>query len=600
MPGSESCPKRLFLSLDVKIDNLQMTTFFQRLFYQRYFVFLLFCCILLPYSYGKTMDDNNTSDFKVLIIGNSYSRDAFSYVPPILESLSPDMQIEFEILYIGGAALDKHYNNLINNQASFILDTYRSEFSKWISTSNYAVTADLITLNWDLIILQEGGKTALSYEKTKIDIQNIINYIKSYNHDVKFGYMINPTHPVGSENLGSYESDEEFVIISDTARKLKEDGVVNYIIPCGTAIQNARKTYLDNYGDFGHLSYEGRHLQEGVPCWIEAFTAAKVLISQFGLHEIYNPEPARITQKWVKEKKIPGQHGKVIEGRESDYRLAEICALKAISSFYTIENTTVAEIFPEIFKQDRFVLEAHRGFSNEYPENTIISFEHAGMSGVFDAIETDVRQTSDNVLVCMHDATIDRTTNGSGKVNSFSYSELQQYCIDGGSGWDDIYDGFLKIPTFDEYLVVCKKYNLIPYVELKSLTNDGIEDVINTLHDNGFKDGTYVLTSFSLPLLMYATLICDAPVEYMQGVFSDTDVENLCKIRNIVLRPSAKSVFQTYVDKCKEMGIISECYGIEVGNNKQLDSLKSLGVYGGTCNSYRFSSTTNGNFKLIY
>ena len=60
---------------------------------------------------------------------------------------------------------------------------------------------------------------------------------------------------------------------------------------------------------------------------------------------------------------------------------------------------------------------AHRGFSSQYPENTMIAFRRALEAGA-DGIEFDARLTRDGKIVIMHDATVDRTTNGHGKVLS--------------------------------------------------------------------------------------------------------------------------------------------------------------------------------------
>ena len=79
-------------------------------------------------------------------------------------------------------------------------------------------------------------------------------------------------------------------------------------------------------------------------------------------------------------------------------------------------------------------LEAHRGLSNRYPENTLPSFEAAAKVPVYGGMETDVQMTSDGVLVLMHDNTLDRTTNATGKVSDYTYEELQKIIVDAGSG----------------------------------------------------------------------------------------------------------------------------------------------------------------------
>ncbi|MBM7715409.1 glycerophosphoryl diester phosphodiesterase [Bacillus thermophilus] len=93
---------------------------------------------------------------------------------------------------------------------------------------------------------------------------------------------------------------------------------------------------------------------------------------------------------------------------------------------------------------------AHRGYSAEYPENTLLAFQKAVDLGV-DMIEFDLRLSKDNVVVIIHDDTVDRTTNGTGMVNDLTLKELKE--LDAGEGE--------KIPTLEEF---CE--SLQPYAEL--------------------------------------------------------------------------------------------------------------------------------------
>jgi glycerophosphoryl diester phosphodiesterase len=61
---------------------------------------------------------------------------------------------------------------------------------------------------------------------------------------------------------------------------------------------------------------------------------------------------------------------------------------------------------------------AHRGENGTFPENTVIGFQEAVRLGVA-MVELDVRKTKDGKLIIMHDDTVDRTTNGHGKVVDF-------------------------------------------------------------------------------------------------------------------------------------------------------------------------------------
>lgn len=80
--------------------------------------------------------------------------------------------------------------------------------------------------------------------------------------------------------------------------------------------------------------------------------------------------------------------------------------------------------------RDNIYVAAHRGWSTKYPENTMPAFRAALELGV-DQLETDVRVTKDGELVLIHDGTVDRTTDGTGRVYDMTFEELQQ--LDAGS-----------------------------------------------------------------------------------------------------------------------------------------------------------------------
>lgn len=88
-----------------------------------------------------------------------------------------------------------------------------------------------------------------------------------------------------------------------------------------------------------------------------------------------------------------------------------------------------------------FVLAGHRGAMALAPENTLPSFALAAELGVTE-LEIDLRLSRDGEVVVIHDATVDRTTNGSGAVSDMTYAELR--ALDAGNGE--------PIPTFTDVL----------------------------------------------------------------------------------------------------------------------------------------------------
>jgi len=91
---------------------------------------------------------------------------------------------------------------------------------------------------------------------------------------------------------------------------------------------------------------------------------------------------------------------------------------------------------------------AHRGGDREFfPENCIATFENT-LRKVHAMIEVDPRYTKDSVIVLMHDATLDRTTNGTGRVRDFTYEELKKLRLKDSEGNITNY----QIPTLEETL----------------------------------------------------------------------------------------------------------------------------------------------------
>ena len=96
------------------------------------------------------------------------------------------------------------------------------------------------------------------------------------------------------------------------------------------------------------------------------------------------------------------------------------------------------------------VVIAHRGNHIKVPENTVASVKEAIRTGA-DYVEIDLRTTKDGFLVLSHDATVDRMTDGKGKVRDFTFEEIEKLMVGKDSA---IY----RIPTFKEVLNVCKEH----------------------------------------------------------------------------------------------------------------------------------------------
>jgi glycerophosphoryl diester phosphodiesterase len=130
-----------------------------------------------------------------------------------------------------------------------------------------------------------------------------------------------------------------------------------------------------------------------------------------------------------------------------------------------------------LVKQKRKIaLIAHRGAADSAPENTLAAIRKA-LEGPAEFIEIDIHQTRDQQVVVMHDATVNRTTNGQGPIGNLTLAELRQ--LDAGS-WYDATFSQEKVPTLEEVLTLVKgKKKLLIEIKKGDDYYEGIEN--NTL-----------------------------------------------------------------------------------------------------------------------
>jgi glycerophosphoryl diester phosphodiesterase len=144
---------------------------------------------------------------------------------------------------------------------------------------------------------------------------------------------------------------------------------------------------------------------------------------------------------------------------------------------------------------------AHRGANKEAPENTMAAFSAAFESGATH-IECDIRLTADDVPIIIHDATLDRTTNGSGQVDQCSYKTVQT--LDAGSWFGDEFKG-VTVPRLEELLKWQKQYGVTLHLEIKPMSTDtlsaGVDIILEQVHKLADTEKIYLL-SFQYDILM--------------------------------------------------------------------------------------------------
>ena len=154
--------------------------------------------------------------------------------------------------------------------------------------------------------------------------------------------------------------------------------------------------------------------------------------------------------------------------------------------------------------KDNVWVAAHRGWSEKYPENTMEAYKAAVALGV-DQLEIDVRVTADNELVLIHDASVDRTTDGTGLVREKTLAELK--ALDAGSWKGEQFRG-CRIPSFEEFMDYVKdlpdmtvdfELKEYPVGDNEAVAYDVCDRVLQAIIDIGWQDKC-IINTFS-PIL---------------------------------------------------------------------------------------------------
>lgn len=208
----------------------------------------------------------------------------------------------------------------------------------------------------------------------------------------------------------------------------------------------------------------------------------------------------------------------------------------------------------------------HRGYQTIAPENTIPAFKLSKKMG-FDCVESDVRFTSDGVAVMLHNASINNTarnadgTSISGTVNIASITYEQALTYDFGIWKSSDYAG-TKIPTFEQFISLCKNIGLHPYIELKVGTQAQIEGLVDIVHSYGMEHEV-TWASLTQTLLNYvANYDDDAELDWFTSALTNSDItyaSGLLNGKRTVIIGTGLNDSDSIIQSAVDAGIVMNC-----------------------------------------
>lgn len=232
----------------------------------------LIVCLFLSLSLFA-VDADTLKAVKILAIGNSFARDAVGQNFYELAD-AEGIPIIIGIMHIGGCSLERHLNNARSNSASY---TYMKTGldGKKVTQKEVTLEATLADEEWDYVSFQQSSPLSGMYETYEASLPELVEYTKE-RLPKKTKLMLHQTWAYQADatrkEFENYDHDQSkmYQSIIKATKKAAKLTKIKIIIPTGTAIQNARTTFV---GD--HLTRDGYHLDliigryTAACCWFE-------------------------------------------------------------------------------------------------------------------------------------------------------------------------------------------------------------------------------------------------------------------------------------------------------------------------------------------
>lgn len=216
---------------------------------------------------------------------------------------------------------------------------------------------------------------------------------------------------------------------------------------------------------------------------------------------------------------------------------------------------------------------AHRGLSGIEAENTNAAFVAAG-NRTYWGIETDVHKTADGFFVIIHDDRTGRVAKRDISVEQSSYGELNALTLKDKDGSTKRRD--LIIPTLEEYIGICKKYDKTAVLELKNrFAYEDIEQVVKIIGDEDYLESTVFISFVLENLIDIRKILPNQKAQYLTDEFSDKILQALIE-NKLDLDIYYKNLNPEIVGKLKDNNIEINCWTCD--GSEDAERLAEYGV----------------------
>lgn len=202
----------------------------------------------------------------------------------------------------------------------------------------------------------------------------------------------------------------------------------------------------------------------------------------------------------------------------------------------------------------------HRGFSAIAPENSLEAFAEAGKAG-FKGCEFDIHLTSDGQWAVMHDSNIKKMTGKSGTIEEMTLEEFKAIPFTNGANIEKYENVF--IPTLEETLAVIGEYDMAPIIEIKTATDEHMEDVIALLEKYDMLESAWIISFEQAPLIKMRALNEKVKMSYLTHEVNEEAIV-FCVENNMTgLDFDKKDAGETEVKMIEDAGLVPQVWTVD-------------------------------------
>ena len=264
---------------------------------KQYKIVVICMCILLLLAGGVYAQQKTV---RILAIGNSFSQDA---VEQYLHELAEAEGISTIIgnMFIGGCSLERHVKNARDNAPAYAYRKIGTDGKKR-EKGKMSLETVLADEDWDYVSLQQASPFSGMYETYEASLPELIEYVKA-RLPKKTKLMLHQTWAYASTSKHSgfknYNCNQltMYQAIANAVKKAAKANKIKIVIPSGTAIQNARTSFI---GD--HLNRDGYHLDVKIGRYTAACTWFERIFKHNVVGNPYAPEGLDEARKTVAQK----------------------------------------------------------------------------------------------------------------------------------------------------------------------------------------------------------------------------------------------------------------------------------------------------------